>query len=81
MSKIIVMFKELICRGSFEGGTSCHARRLLVCYDVTFISVTSDMFQPYKVMIRQILLCNCCTVLLFLVHCSKTWLKPVRVIV
>jgi hypothetical protein len=40
----------------------------------------NDMFRPYKLIIRWILLSNCCTVLLSVVQCFKTSLKLVHII-
>jgi hypothetical protein len=37
----VALANDLICRGRFERGTFCRARRLLVCYVVTFLNVTS----------------------------------------
>jgi hypothetical protein len=39
----VALINELICVGSLEGTTSC-AHRLLVCYVVTFLDVTSTIF-------------------------------------
>jgi hypothetical protein len=42
-----------------------------------FINYTSDIFWTYKVVIRYISLCNCCSVLLFILHCPlyRTFLQ------
>jgi hypothetical protein len=71
---------SLICRSSFEGATF-RARRLLVCYTVApfFRCYFYGMFRPYMIIIREMILRNCLTVLLFIIHCSKTWLKLVPI--
>jgi hypothetical protein len=78
----VALVNNLIRRGSLEGATSGCARRLFVCYVVTFYKCyLYDTFRHYKGIIRQIFLSNFCNMSLFLVNCFKTWLKIIPIIV
>lgn len=69
---------NLICRGHLEGATSCHACRWCATLSLYIFVLLLWIFQPYKVVIRYILLHNCWTVgFFFLVNFLKTWLHNV----